>query len=82
MNEIQRQHMSIRNAELRKRLIAMGIDLRSINDKLNAITDTKERETAEVEWEYAIDVSRMHPLVLSIGKSIGLTPEQLDDLFQ
>lgn len=32
-------------------------------------------------WEYATEVRRDSPLVLSMAQSLGLTPEQVDQLF-
>jgi hypothetical protein len=38
-----------------------------------------ERELAETEWEYQINVRRDNPLVVSLGRALGL---DIDDLFR
>lgn len=42
-----------------------------------AITDP----AAKIEWEYALTVDRNSPLVSSLSVGLGLTQQQLDDLF-
>ena len=39
-------------------------------------------EESQIEWEYAGFVERNSPLVQSLGAALGLTDEQLDDLFR
>jgi hypothetical protein len=36
---------------------------------------------ARIEWEYAADVRRDYGLVLMLAAALGLTEQQLDDLF-
>lgn len=36
---------------------------------------------AQIEWEFAQTVRRDHVLVQTLGASLGLTEQQLDDLF-
>jgi hypothetical protein len=40
-----------------------------------------EGEAARIEWEYAQDVERSSPLVMGMTSALGLTEEQLDQLF-
>lgn len=37
--------------------------------------------TIAVEWEYALDVQRNNPAVLAAATALGLTDEQLDQMF-
>ena len=37
--------------------------------------------TAQIEWEYAQELRRDHPLIPSLTQAIGLTEAQLDALF-
>jgi len=32
-------------------------------------------------WEYALDIERGHPLIVSMAQSLGVNEQQLDDLF-
>jgi hypothetical protein len=40
-----------------------------------------EGTAARIEWEYATELKRDHPLVVSLGAALGQTPEQIDALF-
>lgn len=36
---------------------------------------------AQIEWEYATELNRNHPLTQSVSAALNLTAQQLDDLF-
>lgn len=36
---------------------------------------------AQIEWDYATEVRRDHPLIAGISTALGLSEEQIDDLF-
>lgn len=38
-------------------------------------------EDARIEWEYATTIKRDHPLVTAMQQALGLSDQQLDDLF-
>lgn len=38
-------------------------------------------QAAMIEWEYAQELKRNHPLTVSMASELGLTEQQLDDLF-
>lgn len=38
-------------------------------------------ESDQITWEYATEVARNSPLVINLSDSLGLTEQQLDDLF-
>ena len=68
--------------QFRLALIQSGRDLDEVEQAINAIPDTAERQTAQVEWEYASVIKRNHPFVISLGAAIGFTPEEIDDAFR
>lgn len=43
--------------------------------------DEPERSAVIIEWEYATELRRDHPLVASLAAALGLTEQQVDDLF-
>ena len=49
----------------------------------NAIDSLPEsnREVVNIEWEYAVSIERASPWIASLGEALGLTSQQLDDLF-
>lgn len=68
-------------AQIRLALIANGISLALIDNALNSIEDSVERERATVLWEYATIVERNNPFVNAIGTMLGKTPEEIDAIF-
>ena len=49
-------------------------------DQVNAAV-AKAPPPDQIWWEYSTDVHRDHPLVIEITKTLGMTPEQVDQLF-
>ncbi len=41
----------------------------------------EQDEAARIEWEYATEVKRDHPLLVTMAASLGLSSETLDSLF-
>lgn len=39
-------------------------------------------EEARIEWEYAAELKRNHPLIAALGQALGLSAEAIDDLFR
>jgi len=68
-------------AQIRLALIESGISLAIIDNALNSIEDSVEREKATVLWEYATIVERNNPFVTSIGAMLGKTEEEIDAIF-
>lgn len=40
-----------------------------------------EGRAARIDWEYALDVRRDWPLINALGSQLGLTEQQIDELF-
>lgn len=40
-----------------------------------------QKEAAQIEWDYSSTVERDRPLVLSLSAALGMTTEQMDELF-
>ena len=54
--------------------------LTQVNDAV-ANMPGAQGDTARIEWEFSSTVERNWPLVQALGAAIGLTEQQLDDLF-
>ena len=65
--------------QARLAMLDAGI-LTSVRDALAAMTGITG-EAARIEWEYAAELKRDHPLVASLSAALGLTSAQLDGLF-
>jgi hypothetical protein len=48
---------------------------------LTQVNSTITDPEAQIEWEYATTVERNSPLVQNLAAGLGLTEQQLDDLF-
>ncbi|KAA0970797.1 hypothetical protein FPY71_09995 [Aureimonas fodinaquatilis] len=42
----------------------------------------QQGEEARIEWQYATTLRRAHPLVDALGSQLGLSVEQIDELFE
>ena len=67
---------------LRLGLIANGFGLGQVEAAIAAIEDPQQRAVAQVEWEYASQFERMHPLIAQVGSALGLMQEQIDAMWQ
>jgi hypothetical protein len=48
---------------------------------VQAAVDAAPDSATKITWEYATEFLRTDPLIASIGAVLGLTDEQIDDLF-
>ena len=55
--------------------------LSQVDTAILAIPDESIRTEAKIEWEYAQTIDRDSPFTLLLGNALGLTEDQLDDLF-
>ena len=62
-------------------LIQAGL-LDVVEAAIAAIPDETERRIAQVDWADAQEVRRDWPLLVQMAAQIGLTPEQVDNLFR
>lgn len=67
--------------QLRLGLVLNGFTLAQVEATIEAIEDTQDREVARIEWEYASQFDRAHPLIEQVGTALGLTPEQIDSMW-
>jgi hypothetical protein len=72
------QVVTMRQARLA--LLGAGL-LDSVDAALAAIQDATERRAAQITWEYAQEVRRNDPMVITLGDAFGLTEAQKDELF-
>jgi len=71
------QSVSMRQA--RQAMLYAGI--LSQVDALIAAMPGEEGESARIDWNHARDVKRDWPLIGALGPQLGLTEQQIDDLF-
>lgn len=70
---------SVTMRQARLALHAAGL-LSQVEAAIDALPETPRTE-ARIEWDFSSEVFRDRDLVKMLGASLGLTSEQLDDLF-
>jgi hypothetical protein len=68
--------------QIRLWLIQHGVSLSQVNAAIDSIPDQLQRDSVQVEWEYAPYVERSHPMLIPLAMSLGLTEEQVDQAFR
>jgi len=71
------QVVSMRQA----RLALLGAGLLSTVSTAIAALPSPQKETAQIEWEYAVEVQRSSGLVPAMALALGMTDAQIDNLF-
>lgn len=66
---------SVTQRQLRLQLLAIGVTDAAVRAQLTG------NESALIEWEYATEIKRTHPLVTGLGTALGLTSAQTDAVF-
>ena len=72
----------ITRRQLRLTLVRTGISLDNVASAIAGIEDDLTRAEAQIEWEDAATFERLHPTLLVIADGLGLTPEQVDAMWQ
>ncbi len=49
---------------------------------LSQMPDGPEKTDAQLNWKHAVEIYRINPLVDIVGQVLGLTPEQIDELYR
>lgn len=71
------KEVTMRQARLA--LLSVGI-LSEVNSAINSMP-SPQKEEAQIEWEYSNSLLRTNPLVLALGPALGMSSDQLDQLF-
>ncbi|MFN4124431.1 hypothetical protein [Pannonibacter indicus] len=67
--------------QFRLGLLDAGMTPAHVDDVIAQIEDEASRIRAQIEWEYASQFQRTHPLVATLSAALGLTPEQVDSMW-
>ncbi len=63
-------------------MLRAGITEEAITAAINAMPDAQANAEALLMLRRSHQIRRQHPLVLALGPALGLTTEQVDDLFR
>lgn len=72
---------SLTARQLRLGLLDAGIPPAQVSAAINAMPAGADRDRAMIEWEYANSFARLHALLPVIGAAIGLSEEQIDEMW-
>jgi hypothetical protein len=72
---------SVSARQIRLWLIRNGVSLAQVEAAIDAIPDQLQRDSVQVEWEYAPYVERTHPMLIPLAAALGLTETQVDQAF-
>jgi hypothetical protein len=78
-DEERRSQMIVSNRQARLALNQAGL-LANVEAAIAGMSEP-DKTIVTLEWEYASEIERTSPWVISMGASLGLTETQLDDLF-
>jgi len=68
--------------QLRLGLIGGGFSLSQVAEAIDAIPDPQQKAVAEIEWQYAAQFERLHPLIEQVSGALGLSQEQIDAMWE
>jgi hypothetical protein len=68
--------------QFRLALVESSIDIEGINTMIGAIENEVDRKKAQIEWEYATEIYRYHPLIVSFGQLLSMSESEIDAIFQ
>lgn len=66
---------------LRLALIDYGISMSDVEATIEAVPDAIEKEKVRIYWEYTQRFQRNHSLLNQFAESLGLTQDQIDQIF-
>jgi hypothetical protein len=85
MNEEQlqdwRESAVVSRRQGKQQLLADGL-LSSIQPTIDAISDDTKRAMVQIFWDDATEFERMSPELNQLGADLGLSDEQIDELFR
>ncbi|MGY6709702.1 MAG: hypothetical protein ACXIVF_15390 [Rhizobiaceae bacterium] len=81
--EIARSRMvSLSPRQMRLVMLAIGLSDNDVEQTIAAIEDEHERAGAMIEWRWATQYDRTHPLVGMLSAMMEFDPEQIDSLWE
>lgn len=76
-----KEFKTITPRQVRFQLLKIGVTSQMIIDAINAYIPEPDKTLALIEWEYSIGFERNAPFIDGVGMLVGLTSEQIDDLW-
>jgi len=67
--------------QLRLGLVNNGFSLAQVEAAIDALPDGADKEKARIEWQYAGEFKRDHPLIATIAAQLGISAEQFETMW-
>lgn len=67
--------------QLRLGLVNNGFSLAQVETAIDALPDGADKERARIEWRYAGEFKRDHPLLMTIAAQLGISAEQFETMW-
>lgn len=68
--------------QFRLALLSKNPDPNYVDNLLNTIQNEGERVRAKIEWEYAVEIERDHPMIQLLAQNLNMNNSQLNDFFE
>ena len=72
---------SIDARQIRLGLLDLGIEDQNVIDAINGIEDQSLKDEALIEWRHSEVFPRQNPTVVMLASALGLSDEQIDELW-
>lgn len=67
--------------QLRLGLVNNGFSLGQVDTAIDALPDGADKEKARIEWQYAGEFNRDHPLIATIAVRLGISAELFETMW-
>lgn len=68
--------------QIRLWLVAHGYTLAQVEQAIDGIPGQQQREMVRVEWEYAPEIVRTHPMLVPLAAALGLDEAAVNQAFR
>jgi hypothetical protein len=79
--ELRAQMPRLTARQFRLGLVNAGISPAQVTAALEAMPPSPDTDKALIEWEYATEFKRLHPLIATVGTQLNLTADQIDTMW-
>lgn len=79
--ETREQMPKLSARQFRIGLVRGGFTIAQVTGAIEAMPEGAAKEEARIEWEYATEFKRTHPLIASVAAALGLDDDEIDALW-
>ena len=77
-----RERERIDNLQCTKRVFVLMLEQLGLDYYEQILPLIKANRQAQLEWDLCVELQRKNPLLNVMGAQLGITPEQIDNLFK